>query len=149
MSYLFNSIAIAPIDTCVVNFTWVFLNPIHTLVKHKDHIHYILLSPILINYFDLFQLSSQIHISWPTILLPYLFYHNMLRNLKLLNKHFSLLVLFGYDCVCIVCLCCVVMCYSFVRRATCLVERSEWSYSSKRQVTHISSTYFCYALVFQ
>jgi hypothetical protein len=40
------------------------------------------------------------------------------------------------------------LCYSFVRRAAYFVERSERSWTSKRQVTHISSIYFTTALVF-
>jgi hypothetical protein len=39
------------------------------------------------------------------------------------------------------------MSYSFVWSASYLVERTERSWTSKRQVTHISSTYFYYALV--
>jgi hypothetical protein len=52
--------------------------------------------------------------------------------------------MFDYDCM--VCLCCAIMCYSFVRSATHLVERTERSWTSKRQVTHISSTYFYYCI---
>jgi hypothetical protein len=77
LSHLFNSISIAPIDTCVVEFTWVFLNSVYALVKHKDFINYVLLSSILSNHYDLFPLSSQIHILQSTILLPYLFHHNI------------------------------------------------------------------------
>jgi hypothetical protein len=40
-------------DTYVVQFTWVILNSIHALVKHKEFIIYILDSPILSNHFDL------------------------------------------------------------------------------------------------
>jgi hypothetical protein len=63
LSHLFSSIAIAPIDTCVVKFTSVFLNSIHTLVKHRDHIHNNLPSSILSNHIDLSQLSSLTHVS--------------------------------------------------------------------------------------
>jgi hypothetical protein len=38
------------------------------------------------------------------------------------------------------------LCYSFVQRATYFAERSESSWTSKRQVTHISSTYFYYCI---
>jgi hypothetical protein len=37
-------------------------------------------------------------------------------------------------------------CYSFVWRATCLVDRSEKIVIFKRQVTHILSTYFYYCI---
>jgi hypothetical protein len=40
------------------------------------------------------------------------------------------------------------LCVVVVRSASYLVERTERSWTSKRQVTHISSTYFYYALVF-
>jgi hypothetical protein len=56
---------------------------IHTLIKHKDFISCILLSPILSNHIDLFQLSSQIHILQSTIILPYLSYHNISISLNI------------------------------------------------------------------
>jgi hypothetical protein len=119
---------------------------IHALIKHKDFINYILLSPILSNHIDLSKLSSQIHILQSTILLPYLSYHDILINLKCWTNPFKLSVLFDFVwivwCVYVV----LFQCYSFVRRATCLVERSESSSTSKRQVPHISSTHFYYCI---
>jgi hypothetical protein len=52
LSHLFNSIDIAPIDKCVVKFTWVIPISIHALVKHKDFINYILFSPILSHHYE-------------------------------------------------------------------------------------------------
>jgi hypothetical protein len=41
----------------------LYQDSIHTLVNHKDFINYVLLSQIFSNHIDLFQQSSQIHIS--------------------------------------------------------------------------------------
>jgi hypothetical protein len=50
LSHLYNSIAIALFDTYVIQFTWAIPSSIHALVKHKDFITYILVSPFLKNH---------------------------------------------------------------------------------------------------
>jgi hypothetical protein len=87
-----------------------FVNSIHILVKHKDYIHYFLLSPIPSHHYDLFQLSSQIHILQSTILLPYLSYYKYPKKSKRLNQPFSIVVLF--DCVVLYVYVVLFMCYS-------------------------------------
>jgi hypothetical protein len=71
-------------------------------------------------------------------------YHN---KSKMLNQNPFNCLSYLIMLYCMVCLCCAIL---IVRRATCLVERSKQIVIFKRQVTHISFTYFYYCIsVFQ
>jgi hypothetical protein len=82
LSHLFNSIAIAPIDTCVVKFTWVFLNSTYALVKHKGFINYILLSPNSLQ--SLWPIPTKLSNPYHTIhiFFCHIYSINILNNLK-------------------------------------------------------------------
>jgi hypothetical protein len=89
-----------------------FQDSIHALAKHKDYLHYVLLSPILPNHYDLFptKLSNSylaIHISFAISLLS-----QYLEESKLLNKHFSIVCLVWLCLYCMFMLCyfCVLAC---------------------------------------
>jgi hypothetical protein len=127
----------------VIEFTWVISSFIHALIKHEDFINYALISQfssIIWSFPTSFQNSyPTIHIS-----LPYLFYHNILRNPKLLTNTYQLFVLF--DCVCIIVY--VMLFCAIVGVKNYVLSREKWKdhILQKASDTH-SYTYFYYALL--
>jgi hypothetical protein len=142
-----NSILVALSHTYVIYFTWAILNLSHALKKHKDITNHILPRP---NYhpthINLPQLSSSLHI--PQILTLYHILLIITSQYKLNHWTNPFLLFDLFDWVCMVCLCYAFSCAIVLRRVTSLVERREASCSSERQVTHMSLTYFYYALVY-
>jgi hypothetical protein len=125
-------------------------NFIHTMVKHKDYISYVLLNQFPLKHLDIATQALKSISHKPQNLLPYLSYHNISIHLNLLKQIFYIclfcLIMFELYGVFMLCYFCAIVC----AKSYVLVERSGKIVFFKRQVTHISSTYFYYCIsVFQ
>jgi hypothetical protein len=124
-----------------------FQDFVHALVRHKDYINHILLSPILTNHF----------LSFPTKLSnTYLTIHNSfaisilsqyLKKSKLLNKPFLIVCLIWWCMCCIFMLCyfCVIVCAK-----SYMLSWEKWKDRDLQKAgdTHIFYLLFTTALVF-
>jgi hypothetical protein len=118
-----NGILVALSHTYVIYFTGAILKLFHALIKLKDFINYLMLSPIyLSNHIDLSQLSFRFksHKSWSLTISPY---HNISIRLNSWTNPF-LIVWIVWLCLYGLFMLCYFLCHSCAK--SCVLSREEW-----------------------